>query len=93
MQSICKVPADVCGTIMLLYSDICFYHEREFVIEKTKAQLPGCPLPAGLPIILRESILFIRFLTYYILFLTNVLCLQAVLLRFSSQRQDSIVLS
>jgi hypothetical protein len=67
--------------------NICFYREGEFLIDKAKAQLPGCSLPPELPIILLESIPFVRFLTDFMVFLTNVLCLQAVPLRFSSQRQ------
>jgi len=63
------------------------------VIDKAKAQLPGSSLPVELPIILRESIPFVRFLTCYMVFLTNVLCPHAVPLRFSNQRQDVIMLS
>ena len=65
----------------------------EFVIDKVKAQLPGCSLPAELPITLREYIPFIRFLTCDIAFLTDFLCLQAAPQYFSSQRQDISVLS
>jgi len=38
-------------------SNVCFYREGEFVIDKAKVQLSGFSLPVELPIILRESIL------------------------------------
>jgi hypothetical protein len=67
--------------------NICFYREGKFLIDKAKAQLPGWSVAAELSTILLECIPFVGFLTYCVVFLTNVLCLQAVPLRFSCQRQ------
>jgi len=81
------------GTIVLLFSNIYSYREGEFVIDKTKMQLPGYSLPAELPIILHENIPCVHYLTQYLFFLKNLLSLQVVPLHFSSQRQDIIMLS
>jgi len=58
-----SVATDVCGTIVLLLSNICCYREGEFVIDKAKVQLPVCSLPAELPIMLHENIPYVRSLT------------------------------